>query len=70
MTAYGYGTFLGRVLGHRARIHPGDNPGYQTLLAHLPDLDLDLAVLANEDTPSLHAALAELQSLPAADRPN
>ena len=60
VTTYGYGTFLGQVLGHRARITPGDNPGYQTLLAYLPDLDIDLAVLCNEEAPSLDAALAEL----------
>lgn len=61
--AYGYGTFLGRVAGHRARINPGDNPGYQSLLAHLPGEDLDLAVLCNEDAPSVDAALARLTSL-------
>lgn len=66
--AYGYGTFVGRVGGHRARINPGDNPGYQSLLAHLPEEDLDLAVLCNEDAPSVDAALADLTSLPAARR--
>ena len=61
VTAYGYGMFLGRILGHRARINPGDNPGYQSLLAYLPDRDIDLAVLCNEEAPSLDAALAELR---------
>jgi CubicO group peptidase (beta-lactamase class C family) len=60
VTSYGYGTFLGEVLGHRARINPGDNPGYQSLLAYLPEHDIDLAVLCNEEAPSLDAALAEL----------
>ena len=45
----------------QARINPGDMPGYQTLLAHLPDQDLDLAVLCNEEAPSLDAALADLR---------
>ncbi|RYZ30030.1 MAG: class A beta-lactamase-related serine hydrolase [Propionibacteriaceae bacterium] len=60
-TGYGYGTFLGRVLGHGARINPGDMPGYQTLSAYLPDQDLDLAVLCNEEAPSLDAALIDLE---------
>jgi CubicO group peptidase (beta-lactamase class C family) len=60
VAGYGYGTFLGQVCGHQARINPGDMPGYQTLLAYLPDQDLDLAVLCNEDAPSLDAALAAL----------
>ena len=60
-TGYGYGTFLGRVRGRGARINPGDGPGYQTLLAYLPDQELDLAVLCNEEAPSLNAALTELE---------
>lgn len=58
--AYGYGTFLGQVGGRPARVHPGDNPGYQSLLAHLPDDDLDLVVLCNEDDPGVGAALQSL----------
>ncbi len=61
--AYGYGTFLGRVRGHRARLNPGDNPGYQSLLAHLPDTDVDLAVLTNDDDPGVDGALTRLTSL-------
>jgi len=61
VTGYGYGTFLGRVRGHQARINPGAMPGYQTLLAYLPDQELDLAVLCNEEAPNLNAALTELQ---------
>ncbi|GAA1437003.1 hypothetical protein GCM10009616_38010 [Microlunatus lacustris] len=61
MTGYGYGTFLGRIRGHQAQINPGDMPGYQTLLAHLPNHELDLAVLCNEEAPSVDAALAELR---------
>ena len=58
--AYGYGTFLGRVAGHPASVHPGDNPGYRSLLAHLPDLDVDLAVLTNDDGPGVETVVAEL----------
>jgi CubicO group peptidase (beta-lactamase class C family) len=59
MSAYGYGTFLGRLEGREARINPGDNPGYQSLLAYLPDDDVDLVVLCNEDA-SVSAALTDL----------
>ena len=59
MDAYGYGTFLGRLEGREARINPGDNPGYQSLLAYLPDDDVDLAGLCNEDA-GLNGALADL----------
>lgn len=59
-SAYGYGTFLGRVLGHDAWYVPGDNPGYQSLLAHLPDLGVDLAVLGNEEQPGVNAVLSAL----------
>lgn len=61
--AYGFGTFLGRVRGRPARINPGDNPGYQSLLAHLPEDDLDVVVLANAEAPAVDAALTGLISL-------
>jgi CubicO group peptidase (beta-lactamase class C family) len=63
MDGYGYGTFLGRIKRQRAQIHPGDNPGYQSLLAYLPGPDLDLAVLCNEDPPSVDAAVDSLTAV-------
>lgn len=48
--AYGFGTFLGRVLGQDAWFVPGDNPGYQSLLAYLPATDTDVVVLSNEES--------------------
>lgn len=65
---YGYGTFLGRVAGHEAWYVPGDNPGYQSLLAHLPHLDLSIAVLGTEQASGVGAVL-ELLDLPARGRP-
>ncbi|MCE0539577.1 beta-lactamase family protein [Kineosporia rhizophila] len=55
--AYGYGTFVGQVRGHAAWFVPGDNPGYQSLLAHLPDSRLDLVVLCNDEQPGVDAVL-------------
>ena len=39
---------------------PGDNPGYQSLLAHLTDDATTVAVLANDDARGVDAALARL----------
>lgn len=47
-SGYGYGTFTGRVLGQDAWFVPGDNPGYQSLLAHLPGTATDVVLLTNE----------------------
>ena len=58
--AYGYGTFLGRIAGQDAWFVPGDNPGYQSLLAYLPNRDLDLAVLGNEGAPGVSSARQHL----------
>lgn len=52
-TGYGYGTFLGTVAGRAAQFHPGDNPGYTSLLARLPEQQLDVAVLCHDDEPPL-----------------
>lgn len=59
--AYGYGTFLGQINGHDGWYVPGDNPGYQSLLAYLPDLDVELAILGNEEAPGITAVLHELK---------
>ena len=54
---YGYGTWVGTVRGEPATIHPGDNVGYRSLLLHsLPHAE-DVAVLTNDDGPSLRLPL-------------
>jgi CubicO group peptidase (beta-lactamase class C family) len=58
--AYGYGYFLGTVCGHRARFHPGDNPGYQSFLGYLPDLRATIAILCNDEETDLDDLLREL----------
>lgn len=59
MTAsgYGYGTWVGTVEGAPAAIHPGDNVGYRSLLVHFLDRDDDIAVLTNDDGPTLQVPL-------------
>ncbi|WP_439689228.1 serine hydrolase domain-containing protein [Curtobacterium sp. SP.BCp] len=56
--AYGYGTFLGRVLGDDGWFVPGDNPGFQSLLAEVPGEDTEVVVLSN-DASGVEAALHE-----------
>jgi CubicO group peptidase (beta-lactamase class C family) len=56
--AYGYGLYTGTVDGRRAYLHPGDNPGFQTLSVYFPEQRASIAILANEETtdplPILH----------------
>ena len=58
--AYGYGYFLGTISGHRARFHPGDNPGYQSFLGYLPDLATTVVMLCNDEETDLDELLREL----------
>lgn len=49
-SGYGYGTYIGTVAGQRAWFHLGDNPGFRSFLAWLPDADVVLALLCNEES--------------------
>jgi CubicO group peptidase (beta-lactamase class C family) len=51
--SYGYGYFIGRLSGRPANFHPGDNPGYQSFSASVPDADTSIVVLLNDDAPNL-----------------
>lgn len=50
---YGYGWCIGSTGGHRLIFHPGDNFGYQSMNAILPDDDARLVVLTNDETTDL-----------------
>ncbi|MCI4064718.1 beta-lactamase family protein [Micromonospora sp. R77] len=52
-TAYGYGCFLGPLAGERAVHHSGENAGFRSFAAWLPDSDRRLVLLTNEDTAAL-----------------
>ena len=56
-TAYGYGTFLGHLQQRPAWFVPGDNPGYQSLLAHPIGSSTDVVVLSNDEDPGIDAAV-------------
>jgi CubicO group peptidase (beta-lactamase class C family) len=57
-TRYALGHFIGTVHGQDARLHPGDNPGYQALAAWLPATGTVIVLLSNEETDDLEAELA------------
>lgn len=62
--AYGYGHFIGRIAGHTAYFHPGDNPGYQSFSAWLPEHAASVIILTNDETSNLDNVLTQV--LPAA----
>jgi CubicO group peptidase (beta-lactamase class C family) len=54
---YGLGHFIGSVDGHEARLHPGDNPGYQAFAAWLPATHTTIVVISNDETDDPEATL-------------
>jgi hypothetical protein len=63
-TGYGYGTCVGTIGDHPARFHFGDNPGFVSFHAWLPDLAATLTILGNDETVNIGHIVAQL--LPAA----
>jgi CubicO group peptidase (beta-lactamase class C family) len=59
-TCYGYGWFVGTLRGRSARYHMGDNPGFKAFNAWLPQDDIAVVVLSNEDTTNATAVALEL----------
>jgi hypothetical protein len=57
---YGYGQFIGRIAGHAAYFHPGDNPGYQSLAVWLPGQAACIVILANDEAADTEALLRQL----------
>lgn len=57
---YGYGVFIGSIAGHTAYLHPGDNPGYQSLAVWLPGQAACVAVLSNDEAVDTEALLRRL----------
>lgn len=52
---YGYGYFVGTLLGRTMRYHTGEIPGYRSLHMRLADLDATVALLSNRDEADLEA---------------
>ena len=63
-TGYGYGWQIGTAAGRRAYFHTGDNSGYLAINAWLPDEQIALVVLANDQaTDILHVATDLLRTV-------
>lgn len=58
--SYGYGYCLGTLAGHPARFHPGDNPGYHSYLGWLPQLDITIVILSNDEDTSVSDVLRQV----------
>lgn len=57
---YCLGHFHGTVNGQSAYVHPGDNPGYQSLAAWLPATETLVVALSNDEDDDLEQAVADL----------
>jgi CubicO group peptidase (beta-lactamase class C family) len=57
---YGNGQFIGRIAGHTAYFHPGDNPGFQSLAVWLPGQALCAVILTNDEAADTEALLRQL----------
>ncbi len=60
VTGYGYRTFIATFDGRPAYLHTGDNPGYKSLVAWLPD-GVGVVGLSNEDTTGWEEVLATVR---------
>jgi CubicO group peptidase (beta-lactamase class C family) len=60
VTGYGYGWQTGTITGHRAYFHTGDNSGYLAVNAWLPDEQITIAVLANDQATDILQVAADL----------
>ena len=58
-SAYAVGHFVGTIDGRPACLHPGDNPGYQSLAAWLPDSATTVVVLSNDEADDIESVVAD-----------
>lgn len=59
-TGYGYGWQIGTMAGRRAYFHTGDNSGYVAVNAWLPDEQIALAIVANDQATDILQIAADL----------
>ena len=60
-SAYGFGLFVDELAGHRRIRHSGGVNGFSSQLAHFPDEELTIAVLANTETDVLGGLIERLE---------
>jgi CubicO group peptidase (beta-lactamase class C family) len=61
---YAAGHFIGTVDGQLAYIHPGDNPGYQSLALWLPGSSTAIVILSNEETGDVESVATQMLDHP------
>jgi hypothetical protein len=54
--------FTGIFAGQPAFYHPGDNPGFQSFAAWIPDLAASIVLLANDESVSIEPLVTGLLS--------
>ena len=57
---YGYGLFVGRARGAPVIYHTGDNAGFKGISVWLPENDLALAILSNEESTDLEPVVSRI----------
>src|SRR5438552_7783559 len=55
---YGYGVFIGRTQGRTIIFHTGDNSGFKAMSVWLPENDLAIASLSNEESTDLENVIS------------
>ena len=58
---YGYGYAVGTPYERPARFHFGDNPGFHTFLARIPDHGVTVAILSNTEETDIEGVLRRLE---------
>jgi CubicO group peptidase (beta-lactamase class C family) len=57
---YGYGLFVGRAQGVPIIYHTGDNFGFKAMSVWLPENDLAVAILSNDESTDLEALISRI----------
>jgi CubicO group peptidase (beta-lactamase class C family) len=57
---YGYGVFIGRTQGVPVIYHTGDNAGFKAMSVWLPENDLTVAILSNEESTDLESVVSRV----------
>jgi CubicO group peptidase (beta-lactamase class C family) len=58
--SYAVGHFVGMIDNDLAYLHPGDNPGYQSLAVWLPDTSTAAVVLSNDEATDIESTMLEI----------
>jgi hypothetical protein len=59
----GHAMFTGDFGGHAVYYHPGDNPGYRSFAAWIPDLAASVVMLVNDEDTDIDNLIGQLIQL-------